>query len=770
MPLVLHWLDRLQSAAREQVGDKAFQLGQLQQLAYPVLPGFAIAATALPDFLAAQALERPDLAALPSDRPHQLQAIARELRRAILTADLPEAWLPSLVEACQQLPGDSLILRPSLALTQGQPPAHLLEPQWCGQQPAAIAQSLKQLWAELFRARNLVYWQRQNLSWEQIHCAVLVQPAIAARATGTIHCVRVASPQEHRLDWCIQAVLGLGVSWTRGEVMPDTYWVEAGSGRLKHSQLGRKSRAYYLRCPPAPNGQDCLERVQLDEQAQQQWALDPEVLPLLLALAERVHTEFAASDSLEWLLSGSAPEFYLGQLSRRPPPTASFSPAQLPGASRLFGVGAAPGWAIAPVCRLAGPSKHWQAVPPRHILVIDRITPDWLPLLEQAAGLVIEQGGTTSHGAIVARELGIPAVVGVYQATQRLHAGDRVAIDGTRGEVHLLALDDPSLPVNPNSEVEIPLAAELGAPLTTRLWVNLSQPSAIAQAAALPVQGVGLLRAELMMLSLLRESDLTWWLQRPAALSDRLAQLLDRFARAFAPRPVFYRSTDWRAPEFPLLPGTHAALNPLLGTRGTRSYQVRPELFVAELAALAQVQQACGNLNLILPFVRSVEEFAEARDRVRQVGLLADARFQLWLAAEVPSALFLLPDYVEAGAQGVAIGSNDLAQLLLGADRDDPDLSQALNDGHPVVWQALEQLIRSARGAGVPCSICGQAPVKWPALIERLVEWGIAAISVEPGAVLSAYRAIAAAEQRGPPPRGSLEATGKAPYRLAVTL
>ncbi len=750
MTFVLHWLDRLPAPEHEPVGDKALHLGTLHQRAYPLLPGFVIAATAWREFLRAQAITLPDLATLPGHHPRQFQALARQLRQAVLAADLPEDWFAPLLAACKALGSDCLLLRPSLALARGAPPAHLVSAQWCWHEATAIAQGLKQLWATGFHARSLFYWQRLGLSWDEIQFAVLVQPARTAIAAGTLY---------QTSQYChIQAVWGLGLSLTRGEAQPDTYVIETRSGQLRERLPGHQSRCYQVR-PGVSLGEDCLERIELTETEQRRAVLQPRHFPPLLALAAQLRAESAADYSLEWLLAAAEPEpeLYLTQWGPGLPRSLPLTTAVAETTSRLLGIGAAPGWVVAPVCLLAGPGKHVQPVLPRHILVIERITPDWLPLLEQAAGLILEQGGTTSHGAIVARELGIPAVVGLPRATQRLRTGDRVALDGTRGEVRLLEAGEKAMPTAAprlSTAAASPLTAAAFAQLKTQVWVNLSQPSAIAQAAALPVQGVGLLRAELMMLGLLRSHDLNWWLQHPAALSDRLAQLLHRFAQAFAPRPVFYRSTDWRAPEFPLLPGTQATANPLLGARGTYSYQKCPDLFAAELAALAQVQQAWGNMSLILPFVRSVEEFVWARTRVSQAGLLATPRFQLWLAAEVPSAMFLVPDYVQAGAQGLAIGSNDLAQLLLGADRDDPDLSQGLTDNHPVVWQAIQHLIQAAQAAAIPCSLCGQAPVKWPALVERLVEWGITSISVEPAAVPTLHQVIAQAEARLKPQPG----------------
>ena len=187
----------------------------------------------------------------------------------------------------------------------------------------------------------------------------------------------------------------------------------------------------------------------------------------------------------------------------------------------------------------------------------------------------------------------------------------------------------------------------------------------------------------------------------------------------------------------------------MLGQRGTFSYLRNPALFDLELRALAAVQQSgYTNLHLILPFVRTVEEFSFCRRRVEQAGLTQVASFQLWIMAEVPSVIFLLPQYVKAGVQGFSIGTNDLTQLLLGVDRNQGQMAAAFDERHPVVMQAIAQIIQLASQANIPCSICGQAPALYPELIDSLVQLGITSISVELDAVERTYTAIKRAEQR----------------------
>ena len=423
----------------------------------------------------------------------------------------------------------------------------------------------------------------------------------------------------------------------------------------------------------------------------------------------------------------------------------------------IQGLAAGAGRVMARTHVIPNSSHKPETLPPGVILVAPAIAPDWLPLLQQAAGVVTEQGGLTCHGAILARELGIPAVVSAANATHLIQTGEFVLVDGDRGEIHRVSEEDGEKRVEEQGELFLTpsFMTSHRAPIATQLLVNLSQPSLIERVRGLPVDGVGLLRSELMALNVLEGQHPNSWLQqgREAELVELWQEQISQFVRGFAPRPVFYRSLDWRSHEFQSLPDSssseQAETNPMLGLRGTFSYLQNPTLFDMELTALAQVQQSgYTNFHLLLPFVRTVEEFSFCRRQVEQAGLTQLAQFQLWIMAEVPSVLFLLPQYVKAGVQGISIGTNDLTQLLLGVDRNQGQMAAAFDERHPAVMQAIAQIIQLARQAGIPCSICGQAPALYPELIDPLVRWGITSISVEPEAVELTYTAIARAEKR----------------------
>jgi pyruvate,water dikinase len=414
----------------------------------------------------------------------------------------------------------------------------------------------------------------------------------------------------------------------------------------------------------------------------------------------------------------------------------------------IRGLGASPGVASGAVRVLRAPAEGF-AFQSGEVLVAEMTSPDWVPLMRRAAAIVTDGGGMTSHAAIVSRELGVPCIVGTGRATRALHDGDVVTIDAREGVVRRGSL--PTLPVAQS----LPLASAPSAPITaTRLYVNLGEPDRAEAVSQLAVDGVGLLRAEFMILSALGGTHPRRLLEtgRGDEFVARMAADLRRFASAFAPRPVIYRSMDFRSNEFRGLEGGQQVepeeANPMIGYRGCYRYMSEPDLFGLELAAIKRVRADFSNLHLMIPFVRTRWEFAECARLVHESGLSQARDLQLWVMAEVPSVAYWIPEYAALGATGVSIGSNDLTQLMLGVDRDSELLAPLYDERDPAVLDAIKRIVEAAHHAGMTCSICGQAPSVYPEYAEQLVRWGIDSISVTADVVDQTRRNIAAAEQR----------------------
>jgi pyruvate,water dikinase len=289
----------------------------------------------------------------------------------------------------------------------------------------------------------------------------------------------------------------------------------------------------------------------------------------------------------------------------------------------------------------------------------------------------------------------------------------------------------------------------------TKLLVNLSEPSQVERAAALPVDGVGLLRAELMVIEALEGVHPRALIERGRGedFARRMASALTTFAEGFAQRPITYRTIDFRTNEFRGLEGGRRfepeEANPMIGFRGALRYTRDAQVFRLELDAIRRVWDAGHtNLHVMLPFVRTARELADCRGLIADSGLLDRRGFELWVMAEVPSVLFALEDYARLGVAGISIGSNDLTQLLLGADRDSELLADVFDERDPAVQAYLRELIPRARRLGLQTSICGQAPSVHPEYADLLVRAGIDAISVNLDVVDRTRRLVAAAEQR----------------------
>lgn len=754
-----YWLDQLQPSHRRLVGTKALCLSQLQQKGYAIAPSVVVSAQVFRRFLDTIDWLEPlftdfsdSSIRLDIENARQLQAIAQHIRRTIQSAPLANDVMRELEAVVAKLPAATLVLRPCLVLPEAadEHSAALLSLQICPATMSDLASAIKRLWAELFGAKSLFYWQRLCIPLQQIGLAILVQPVQPAIASGT---VRVEDE-----EIVIQSTLGLDLAMAWGDVQPDCDRIDRATGRLQLRQLGRKTIAYH---PPTSHSPRPTLFFPPDLQS---FALNDHHLHSVIQLGKQISRDFGASVDVEWSLlplPDGHSHLCLTQAIPRRPALATALPlpdrshggqddrSSAPSVPLVSGLAVAPGRVIAKATVIRDLSNLAEPISPGTVVVAPSIPPNWLSLIQQAAAIVSEQGGVTSHSAIVAREIGVPAIMAAAHATRRIQSGELVLVDGDRGQVYRI-VDRPAITGsidNPPSIAHAPLP-----PIATRLMVNLSQPDSLERISGLPIDGVGLLRSELLASGALDYQHPQTWLEKGMGeeLTDRLAAQITLFADALAPRPVFYRSLDVRSHEFNHLGGNEMVeLNPALGVHGTFSYVLNPALFDRELAALAQVQQAgYRNLRLLLPFVRTVEEFRFCRQRVERVGLLHDPQFQVWIMAEVPSVLFLLPEYVRAGAQGISIGSNDLTQLLLGVDRDHGPLAAAFDERHPAVLAAISQLIQQSNQLGIPCAICGQAPSRYPDLVESLVRWGITSISVNLDAVEQTYQAIVRAEQR----------------------
>ena len=729
----IYWLSQIQSVERSLVGDKLFIFSQLLQHECPILPGFVLSNDLWREFIVAIG-DRLSIKDCPDD-DRQRQAFANHSRQIVEQVEIPSVWQSEIWTAAQQLNSACLSLQPFLTNTYGESLEinSLLPSSSCNCTPEAINRSIKSIWLELFSATSLIYRQKLGLTCDRLNLSILVRPLKNAYASGTV------AIDEHFMQ--IKATWGLEPSLIWGDVETDEYYLDRDLGQIISQSLGQKNYAYRSKVESTVPINDCLEAYLPPAELATAYVLDPEAIAQLHQLTQDILRQQPQIKYLVWTAFKSTAnntlQFYWTQISDLLMIDLAIAD-KLDNQSGLktplmSGIALSPGTFQSEVVVIPNLDTQTQTIKTGTILVTKAIDPQHIALIKQVKGIITEVGGRNSHAGIVARELNIPAIANVEKATEILKSGDRILLDGDRGRVY----DATAKRQTASSTYKVLTPTY---PIATKLMVNLSQPESIPTVSRLPLDGVGLLRSELMLAELLATKTLAQWqesFQRQFVAT--LCSYLRQFGTAFTPRPVFYRSLD-----------LYARSNNPLGVRGTYSYLSDPTLFNLELEALQTViSEGYHNLNLLLPFVRSVNEFQFCYRRLQQLDLTSQNSFRVWIMAEVPSVVMLLPEYVRAGVQGIAIGTNDLTQLLLGVDREQIQFSdRGLNANHPAVHRTIAKLIETAHQHDIECCICGQAPVEHPDLVDRLIEWGIDTISVEPDAVAQTYKAIARAEKR----------------------
>jgi pyruvate, water dikinase len=759
-PVVVVPFDKLRRADVPTVGGKGANLGEMSAAGLPVPPGFVLSIDAYRQFNDRNELG-PRIAAelkhLQPDDPAELDRAAATLRRLILDGLMPDDLRAQIERAYDALAGEQKNLR--VAVRSSATAEDTAQASFAGMfesflnvvgKPALI-DAVKACWASTFGARVLFYRVKQNFPLE-MPVAVVVQRMVNSEKAGVMFTTDPATRDASRI--VIEAAWGLGESVVQGAVTPDRYVLDKKSLAVVVADISEKEFLLTWN-----DEKHATSRVELggDPRAKAP-VLTESDLATLGTLARRAEDHYGVPQDLEFAiesgnvsLTQSRPITTLTVAAARD--TRKSANGSRPPSSEplVHGLGASPGVATGVVRVLESPTDE-SALQGGEILVTHMTSPDWVPIMRRAAAIVTDAGGMTSHAAIVARELGLPCIVGAHNATRVLETGTLVTVDGAAGTVVSGGAEAPRLAV----ESAGPAGPTAAPPIVTatRLYVNLAEPDRAAEIAARDVDGVGLLRAEFMMLDALEHTHPREFLAQHSAdeFVKRMAAGLHAFAQAFNPRPVVYRAMDFRSNEFRNLKGgaehEPTEANPMIGYRGCFRYTREPDLFALELRALAEVRRDFENLHLMIPFVRTEHELKTCLHLVDESPLGSDARLERWIMAEVPSVVYWLPRYAALGITGVSIGSNDLTQLMLGVDRDSDLFGSGYDERDPAVLDAIKTIIRECRRLGLTCSICGQAPSVHPEYADHLVEWGIDSISVNVDAIGRARRHIAAAEER----------------------
>jgi pyruvate,water dikinase len=388
------------------------------------------------------------------------------------------------------------------------------------------------------------------------------------------------------------------------------------------------------------------------------------------------------------------------------------------------------------------------------VLVTEMTSPDYVPAMRRASAIVTDTGGRTSHAAIVSRELGIPCVVGTGTATSTLKTGQVVSVDGRSGKIYKGKVGSSEVEAVPSAKLTASQALMTVPVTATKVYLNLAEPEKAEEYAGLPVDGVGLLRAEFIIAGIGEHPRAMIEAGRGKEYVQKLAQGIATITQAFHPRPVVYRFTDFKTNEYKSLKGgekfEQPENNPMIGYRGASRYIAEPDEFALEIEAIKQVRDGMDlkNLHVMIPFVRTVEEFLRVRDLMHENNLRQGPDFKLWIMVEVPSTVLELEEYIKEGIDGVSIGSNDLTQLTLGIDRDSAKLAAEFDERYPAVLNSILHVVRTCRKHHVTCSICGQAPSVYPEITEAMVKAGTTSVSVAPDVAVSTRKLIASVEKK----------------------
>lgn len=721
------------------VGGKCANLGEMIKAEFPVPPGFAITVSAYDLFLQENGFVDKIYSILDSvdvDDPAQLGDASRQIKRMIQNGKMPEVVGKEVIINYKKLSGllkQALVAVRSSATAEDAPGTS-----FAGQQEtflnvkgeANLLEKVKGCWASLFTERSIFYRVKNNIKHEKVKVSVAVQKMIQSEVSGVMFSIDPVKNDKDKI--VIESVWGLGEMIVQGSVVPDKYVVQKETFDILSKEVSEQEVMLTRR------GQDTQES-QVPGRLKDIQKLKDEEIIMLAKYADKLQKHYYFPQDSEWAKEKG--KLYIVQTrpvttikNSRTPNTQNSREIKISETPILTGAPASPGIGTGPAKILKSP-RELKKLNKGDVLVAPMTSPDYVPAMKKANAIVTDQGGQTSHAAIVSRELGIPCVVGTKEGTKILREGQIVTVNGESGEVFAGAKTKVTElpPTSPK------LCGTSRLRTATKVYVNLAEPERAKEISKLNVDGVGLLRAEFMIANIGIHPKEAIKRKEQGKFVDKLSKDLEIFCKSFVPRPVIYRATDFKTNEYRSLPGGKfwepEEPNPMLGFRGAARYIASPEVFNLELEALLRVRRKYKNLYLMIPFVRSPAELAKVRNLVATAGLFGESSFKFWMMVEIPVNVIQIEDFIKIGIDGVSIGSNDLTMLTQGTDRDNSEVAREFNERSPAVLWSLRRVIKKCGELGITSSICGQAPSQYEDLVEKLVKWGVTSVSVNPDAV-----------------------------------
>lgn len=732
------------------MGGKGANLGEMTQAGFPVPNGFAVTVSAYNKFLEDNNIEDFIVETTKNadvSRPQDLDKAADAIQKKILSSYMPKDVAKEIAASYKKLSGtfkSALVAVRSSATAEDLPTAS-----FAGQQATFLnvkgennlIDYVRQCWASLFTARAIFYRAENKIDTRKTKISVIVQKMIQSEVSGVMFTI---DPVENNKDKIvIESVWGLGEMIVQGSVVPDRYVVQKGTNDILSKEISDQSIELVKK------GQETKKR-DVPQKLRGKQKITDEDIVYLAKIGEKLQQHYYHPQDVEWakekgkiFIVQTRPVTTINAVSKEKlaEQKGTFKSASAP---ILTGAGASPGYGTGSV-RIIKDAKEIDKVKKGDVLVSTMTSPDFVPAMKKASAIVTDEGGQTSHAAIVSRELGIPCVVGTKSATKDLKDDMIITVDGEKGLVYL----GSNIEVKKSNDKKERIITQKTA---THVYVNLAEPERANEIAKMNVDGVGLLRAEFIIANIGIHPKEAIKRKTQDDFIEKLARDIEKFAKAFHPRPVTYRATDFKTNEYRDLPGGKhwepKEPNPLMGYRGAFRYVSDPEVFTLELKAMKKVREKYKNLNLMIPFCRSPQELARVRRIVAAEGLFEESSFKFWMMVELPVNVISLKRFIRVGIDGVSIGSNDLTMLITGTDRDNAEVAEDYDERSPAVLWSIKRVIRICNKAGITCSICGQAASDYDDLVEMMVRKGITSVSVNSDAVNRVRGVILEAERK----------------------
>ena len=755
LPLVVKFKD-IDKEDLSLVGGKGANLGEMTKAGFPVPDGFAVTVPAYDLFLSENDISSKIydiLAVTDVNDPAQLESASKKIQKIINSSKFPESVFKEVNIAYRKLSGrfsHALVAVRSSATAEDRPGTS-----FAGQQTsllnikgeANLQIAIRECWASLFTPRSIYYRVQNKIKHEKVGISVIVQKMIQSEVSGIMFSIDPVTNLKDRI--VIDAVWGLGEMIVQGSYVPDHYVVQKDTFAILSKEVNTQEKLLTKK-------NNITEEIAVNKKLVEKIKLSDEEIISLAKLAQKLQEHYYYPQDVEWAREKN--KLYIVQT--RPVTTIqdikSKSDKDIKGTNNsisnnlspvLKGIPASPGIGTGVVKILRSP-KEIDRIEKGDVLVAPMTSPDYVPAMKKASAIITNEGGMTSHAAIVSREMGTPCVVGTKMATKILKEGQIVTVNGKTGEVFeggqkLSTADSLQLTVDSKPLTELKTA--------TKVYVNLAEPDRDREVSKMNVDGVGLLRAEFIIADIGIHPKEAIKRKTQDVFIEKLIKSLTTFADSFYPRQVVYRATDFKTNEYRSLEGgihwEPKEPNPMLGFRGAFRYISDPEVFNLELTALKRVREKYNNLHIMIPFVRSPDELRRVRRLVNAAGLFDDPTFKFWMMVEIPVNVILLEEFIKVGIDGISIGSNDLTMLLQGTDRDNSTVATEFNEMQPEVIWALKRIIKICHKYGITSSICGQAASTYDEMIEILVKAGVTSVSVNPDAINRVRKMISETEK-----------------------